>query len=488
MRQWRQDWVNVAPPPPQEQHQQNDVWAIELIHGMPKDSHLLPPHSQELLRAARSGRLYKRPAPAEEEDADAETTAAPEKPEKKEEDTQAQGFSVKLWKQIPRNVEASTTSHLAKRRKGTVTIASKTVDDKVVGPTVTRATVRRVDAAGNPYTEEVTLGDGEQVVGEIISTRVEVTAATNGDVLASAPPPQRRRPPPPKRKAKAGPGRGKKKVKIPLPGEGQAVAGPAPMGDGSAAVKSAVQGENVRLHMTYRPSYMLISVVSQGVNDGGSITPNPDSEMVDGDDDDDDDEGDEGDEGDDGDEGDGDEPGEDSQLGAAGESANNNQDEEMTDAVLATDHPLSEAPVAESKDGMLPKEPTPPNPLTHAPPPPSGSLPSGSPRPEGSPLKNVVSVSPTTEPLSLRDLQPLSMETAQMTDAGAATESMVAGPPSPVVGEEPREALERDLPMAEPAIEPKTEESATAQSPHESTLTGGRPDKGGAFDASNAKG
>ena len=87
VRQWRQDWVNVAPPPPQEQHQQNDVWAIELLHGMPKDSNLLPPHSQELLRAARSGRLYKRPAPTEEEDVDAEPTVAPDKPEKKEEET-----------------------------------------------------------------------------------------------------------------------------------------------------------------------------------------------------------------------------------------------------------------------------------------------------------------------------------------------------------------------------------------------------------------
>lgn len=249
VRQWRQDWVNVAPPPPQEQHQQNDIWAVELIHGMPKDSHLLPPHSQELLRAARSGRLYKRPAPPEEEDADAETATVPEKPEKKEEETQAHGFAIKLWKQIPRNVEAASVSHLAKRRKGTVTIASKTVEDKVAGPTVTRATVRRIDAAGNPYTEEVTLGDGHQVVGEIISTRVEVTAATNGDALAPAPPPQRRRPPPPKRKAKAGPGRGKKKIKNPLPGEGQP-AGAAPAGDGSAAVKSEGQGENVGLPKT----------------------------------------------------------------------------------------------------------------------------------------------------------------------------------------------------------------------------------------------
>lgn len=247
MRQWRQEWVNVAPPEPQEPIQQNDIWAIELIHGMPKDSALLAPHSQELLRAARSGRLYKRPPPADEEEADADATqAATDKNEKKEEETAVKGFSIKLWKQIPRNNEGSGLSHLAKRRKATVTIASKTIEDKAVGPTVTRATVRRIDAAGNPYTEEVTLGDGQQVVGEIISTRVETTSAGAADGFVAPAPPPRRRPPPPKRK-KAGPGRGKKKIKNPLPGEGQP-AGVAPAGDGApAAIKVEGQAENVRL-------------------------------------------------------------------------------------------------------------------------------------------------------------------------------------------------------------------------------------------------
>src|SRR5688500_18305734 len=72
VRQWRQEVINIAPPPPVDQQQQNDIWAVELIHGMPKDSNLLAPHSQELLRAARSGRLYKRPAPEEDTEADAD--------------------------------------------------------------------------------------------------------------------------------------------------------------------------------------------------------------------------------------------------------------------------------------------------------------------------------------------------------------------------------------------------------------------------------
>lgn len=211
---------------------------------MPKDANLLPPHSQELLRAARSGRLYKRPAP-EEDDVDAEAVA-PEKPEKKEEDVEAQGFSIKVWKQIPRNVETSTVSHLAKRRRGTVTIASKTVEEKPTGPTVTRATVRRIDAAGNPYTEDVTLMDGQPVQGEIISTRVEMAPGAQTEAVAPAPPPQRRRPPPPKRKAKAGPGRGKKKIKNQVLGQ-QPALDPVRGPQGAAApMKMEDQGENVR--------------------------------------------------------------------------------------------------------------------------------------------------------------------------------------------------------------------------------------------------
>jgi hypothetical protein len=255
--------VNVVPPPQQEQPQKNDIWSIELIHGMPKDSNLLPPHSQELLAAARSGRLYKRPAPAEEEEADAE--AVPEKLEKKEEDTSVKGFSIKVWKQMPRNVDTPSTSHLAKRRKNTVTIASRTVEDKVQGPTVTRATVRRIDAAGNPYTEEVTLADGQQVQGEIISTRIEAAPGPGLEMAAATPQSSRRRPPPPKRKAKAGPGRGKKKIKNPVPEAGApAPAAPAGAANGAApaapvkpehaaeAVRSRVMGIYSRLLTVYR--------------------------------------------------------------------------------------------------------------------------------------------------------------------------------------------------------------------------------------------
>lgn len=182
---------------------------------MPKDSHLLPTHTQELLRAARSGRLYKRPPPAEEEEVDADAAVA-EKPDKKEEDPAAKGFQVKVWKQVARNAEGPTVSHLAKRRKGLITLSSNLPAGASSGPTIMKATVRRIDAAGNPYTQEITLNEGQPVVGEIISTTVvpAPTVAANADTSAAATP-VRRRPPPPKRKPK-GPGRGRKK-KLPLP-------------------------------------------------------------------------------------------------------------------------------------------------------------------------------------------------------------------------------------------------------------------------------
>jgi hypothetical protein len=188
--------------------------------------------------------LYKRPSAPEDDEADAEA-ALPEKTEKKEEDTEDKGYTIKLWKQIPRNVEASDISRLAKRRKGTVTIASKTIETKVQGPTVTRATVRRTDAAGNPYTEEVTLTEGAHVDGKIISTRVEPAAPTAPELMPPAPPQNRRRPPPPKRKPKAGPGRGKKKAKILPPGENGVVPGLA--ADGTTIVKSEGGEQTVSL-------------------------------------------------------------------------------------------------------------------------------------------------------------------------------------------------------------------------------------------------
>lgn len=481
VRQWRQDWVNVAPPQPQEQVQQNDIWAIELIHGMPKDSALLAPHSQELLRAARSGRLYKRPAPAEEEEADTEALQAAEKAEKKDEENAVQGFSIKLWKQIPRNNEGPGLSHLAKRRKGTVTISSKTSEEKTAGLTVTRATVRKVDAAGNPYTEEVTLADGQQVVGEIISTRVEAAPAAAAEGFVAPAPPQRRRPPPPpKRKSKAGPGRGKKKINNPPPGEGLA-AGVTPAANGVGAVK--VEG-----------------LWKHGTSQEGTGTPNPDSGMADGngdgdgdgddDDDDDDDDGDDDGDGDDDDQDEGDQQGDDADDAKI-------QDEEMTDAIDEPNPPTPSKPVFHAMDGIatLP-DVVPPNPLTLAPS--LASLAARSPKNEGSPLKNVMlqaqspaeSHAPPVIPTNAAEAAPVpaavpvelpALETviSKVIDTEPPrNESLVAEPPSMVAGDEGQVRAEMDITMSKAVPEElgKADKAPAEDSKGEASYKGPSPD------------
>jgi len=212
VRQWRQEVISIAPPAPSEPKEQNDRWAVELPHGLPKEFPLLPPHTQELLRAARSGRLYKRSAEEEEPDAD----GAEGKGDKKDVEAVAAAYTIKAWRQVPRNNEGPTVSHLAKRPRNIVTISSKAAAPIISGPTARRVTVRKMDAAGNPYERTITLSEGQVVDGEIISeTIIPAPAASTGDLTRQLTP-VKKRPPPPKRKPK-GPGRGRKKGMLPLP-------------------------------------------------------------------------------------------------------------------------------------------------------------------------------------------------------------------------------------------------------------------------------
>ncbi|XDG07946.1 hypothetical protein ABKA04_007561 [Annulohypoxylon sp. FPYF3050] len=403
VRQWRQEWVKIAPPQPSDTTQKNDVWAIELPHGMPKDSHLLPTHTQELLRAARSGRLYKRPPPAEEEEADPDAALA-EKPDKKEEDPSTKGYQVKVWKQVARNAEGSTVSHLAKRRKGLITLSSSIPAGPSSGPTIMKATVRRVDAAGNPYTQEITLNEGQPVDGEIISTTVVPApiAAVSADA-STAPTPVRRRPPPPKRKPK-GPGRGRKK-KLPLPATTRpevAVAG----------VNSAAAGASTTLPET--------GDIKPGDQ---SESKNQDSEMADDDDGDDgEDDGEDGEDGDEGDEEDSEMPDGDSGTGFRAESEI--KDESKTDTSPTLEPPPTIAQTEPSTETTLADIPTeaslshaemssPPPSLNLPPPPAQPPLPHVTSHFEGSPLKNVVAAitSPTdsSTKFALSSGEPLSV-------------------------------------------------------------------------------
>ncbi|RDA95407.1 hypothetical protein CP533_3435 [Ophiocordyceps camponoti-saundersi (nom. inval.)] len=458
VRQWRHEWVNVATQQAPEQQHQNDIWAVELPHGLPRDFSLLPAHSQELLRAARSGRLYKRPAPTDDDDVDADMTLPPEKPDKKDDDSQAQGFSVKVWKQLPRNVEAPTSPHLAKRRKGTITIASRTIQEKpdLTGqPTVTRATVRRIDAAGNPYTEEVTLVEGQPVAGEIISTRVELVAAPAGlDVgtaAAAVPqtaltPAQRRRMPPPKRKGRAGPGRGKKKMRntvLDRASFSAAAVAPAPPVPAVPAVPAVPVVPAAAVPIPVSAPVIKMEVQSDSTAQRQETnTPNPDSEMadVDDDDDDDDDDAEEGDEAED-------------EVGDAEVPSNDSSDA----AVLPPSEPV-----------FAPKEPAPPS-LTIS----AGNLAALPPRPEGSPLKNVVLPSPVDPPpvTSAFPPQPVKVEPE--------AESTVAEPPSTIVDEEPVEV---------PKVESASNDAAVPEPPREDdALLPPPPDQVGNIDSPRAE-
>ncbi|KAI1392225.1 uncharacterized protein F4822DRAFT_390083 [Hypoxylon trugodes] len=383
VRQWRQEWVKIAPPPPPETTQKNDIWAIELPHGMPKDSHLLPTHTQELLRAARSGRLYKRPAPVEEEEVDPDAALA-EKADKKEEDPSTKGYQVKVWKQVARNAEGPTLSHLAKRRKGVITLSSNLPAGASSGPTIMKATVRRIDAAGNPYTQEITLNEGQQVDGEIISTTVvpapNVAANTDASVT---PTPVRRRPPPPKRKPK-GPGRGRKK-KLPLPASTR----PETANPNAGVVSNGTKPSNTE-NSDAKP------------DDQSDMNKNQDSGMADDDDGDDGEEdGEDGEDGDDGDEEGSEMP--DSEGGTALRAESETKPDRIVEAPPTTVQMESstEAPLVDNSTGDgLPfaKQPSPPSILSLSPSYPQ--LQHTSSQFEGSPLKNVVAAASPTDPMS----------------------------------------------------------------------------------------
>ncbi|KAF2856605.1 hypothetical protein T440DRAFT_462851 [Plenodomus tracheiphilus IPT5] len=186
---------------------------------MPRDSHLLPLHSQQLLRAARSGRTIKPPAPIEDDN------------EMKDEEEESKevpiGFTVKKYVKVARHLETPEPEYLAKRRKG---LPSQYVNGQIA--TALRETkVKKLDADGNVAVYKVLVPEGQVVEGEVQPTdaAIEVAPATAApgtivegvgivnaegvvvatDILHQTPP--RRRAPPPKKK-RGGPGRGRRRV------------------------------------------------------------------------------------------------------------------------------------------------------------------------------------------------------------------------------------------------------------------------------------
>ncbi|KAL5353631.1 hypothetical protein ACLOAV_001668 [Pseudogymnoascus australis] len=252
VRNWRRDAVTVAPPPAHDPFATaKDKWDVELPWGMPKDAHLMPQHSQDLLRAARSGRIYQKRMLVEEEDIEADALLA-EKAEKKEE-AKEEGFVVRTWKLVPKHAEGPEIEYLAKRRKGL-----RGAPVKGAGATMTKMTLRRTDEAGNTYVEDVVVPEGHVVEGEVIATTVILDPAAAGAPAVGVAPPQpvKRRPPPPKRRAK-GPGRGRRK-KLPLPPRSAPTSVGAAQVDGQAAEapkqEPAVDANGVKIESSVTPA------------------------------------------------------------------------------------------------------------------------------------------------------------------------------------------------------------------------------------------
>jgi hypothetical protein len=219
INQYREAEVTVGANTGVDQPVDDDEWP-EL--PMPKDSHMLPLHSQQLLRLARRGLPLRRPAPVEDEN---ET-----KDEEEETKEVPSGFTIKKYVKVPRHLEATEREYLAKRRKG---LPSQYTSTGVAQHAMRETMVKKVDAEGNATVYKVLVPEGQVVDGEVQPTdaAVEIAPATAApgtivegvgvvnaegvvvanDILQQTPP--RRRPPPPKKKKiRGGPGRGRKKV------------------------------------------------------------------------------------------------------------------------------------------------------------------------------------------------------------------------------------------------------------------------------------
>jgi len=191
---------------------------------MPRDSHLLAPWTQQLLREARRPRLAKRTQEFVEVDKG-------EEEEEGERDITQTGFTAKRWSQLLTHLEEPEREYLAKRRKGLPSLHAFQTIAAIASNAPTRKTkVIKADADGNTTIYEVLVPEGQKVEGEVTEdvampdilpekaapgTIIEGVGIANAEGLIVAHDllaPVRRRNIPPKRVKKGGPGRGRKKV------------------------------------------------------------------------------------------------------------------------------------------------------------------------------------------------------------------------------------------------------------------------------------
>ena len=221
MRHWRKRPISVNAAPEKENIDNADLHNLAWKElPMPRDSHLLSPMSQDLLRAARMPQAKKPTTPlleddkepGEDEDADGEI------------DT---GFVAKRWAVLPKELEGPEPEFLAKRRKGLPSVHSGSLGSTSNIGQMRKTKIRKIDTDGNNSVWEVLVPEGQTVEGEVVEEETSPTQApapgtvvegvgvvnAEGVVIAGdqgVPAINKRRPPPPKRKAK-GPGRGRKK-------------------------------------------------------------------------------------------------------------------------------------------------------------------------------------------------------------------------------------------------------------------------------------
>lgn len=233
MKHWRKQPVTVNPAPPKDQsniaHAQNNGWP-EL--PMPKDSHLLAPWAQALLRAARMGQVLRPPAAPVEEDKE------PGEDEDAEGDVEP-GFTATKWGVVPSHLEGQEVKFLADRRKGLPPLNGGAAGAVAGAGQMRNIKIRKTDVEGHAHVLGVLVPEGQAVDGEIVDenttlseapapgTVVEGVGVVNaeglviaGDQVQSTPP--RKRLPPPKRRPK-GPGRGRKKKVAFAPGAADAL-------------------------------------------------------------------------------------------------------------------------------------------------------------------------------------------------------------------------------------------------------------------------
>lgn len=275
---------------------------------MPRDYHLLPPHSQALLRAARSGNVFRPPPQPLEDEKEGGVLGEEEEGAEGDVGGTERGFVAKKWTVVPRHLEGPESEYLARRRKGLPSMYMGPLGAGTMGP-MRKVKVRKTDSEGQTFVWEVLAPEGQVVEGEIFEdvemteapapgTVVEGVGVVNAEGVVVAgdammqPTPPRRRPPPPRRKPK-GPGRGRrKKVQF---AHGESLNGVVTTGVLMTASVTTQDGKQI-----------VEGVKSEVTSTGGVANSGPDAEMADdslmqdGDEEDDDnEEGEEGEEGDD---------------------------------------------------------------------------------------------------------------------------------------------------------------------------------------------